>query len=171
VSSRAQDLNAQLAALQAAGCEHIYSVKLSGKDAQRPRLQALLHKVIPGDVIVVTKLERFARSLANLLSMLAELGETNVGFRSLGDPIDTTTPQGRLVLHVFAALAEFERELIKERRDAGRARAIADGVRFGPKPTLSWAPTRTGRLSETRMRDANDLFHAPSIRYADTVSS
>jgi DNA invertase Pin-like site-specific DNA recombinase len=138
VSSLTQDYSPQVAALTKAGCEEIIGEKVSGKDAEgRERLQALLAQVAEGDIIVVTKLDRFARNTRELLNMLHDLGERGVGFKSLGDPVDTTTPQGRLVTQIFAALAEFERALIRERCAIGTAAAKARGVKWGRKHKLT----------------------------------
>ena len=113
VSSETPSYEGQVEALRAAGVGQVVSEKSSGKSADgRKRLQALLAKVQDGDVIVVTKLDRFARNTRELLNMLHDLGGRGVGFKSLGDPIDTTTPQGKLVTIVFAALAEFEGEVV-----------------------------------------------------------
>jgi DNA invertase Pin-like site-specific DNA recombinase len=132
VSSKGQSLEAQMDALRKAGRDQVYSEKVSAKaENARPLLAKLLKRVEVGDCIVVTKLDRFARPTRDLLNLMADLGKRQVGFKSLGDSIDTTTPTGRLVLTVMGALAEFERELIRERCDAGIARAKARGVSFG----------------------------------------
>ena len=132
VSSGSQSHEAQCEALRGAGCEKIYAEKLSAKaEVHRPQLARLLKTVDAGDVIIVCKLDRFARSLRDLLNIMADLSARDVGFRALRDSIDTTTATGRLVFSVMGALAEFERELIRERCDAGLARAKAKGVKFG----------------------------------------
>jgi DNA invertase Pin-like site-specific DNA recombinase len=138
VSSKGQTLEAQQEALRRAGCDVVYDEKVSAKaENARPRLAALLRKAGQGDCIVVTKLDRFARSLRDLLNMVSDLGKRGVGFKSVGDSIDTTTPAGRLFLSIVGAFAEFEREVIEERTKAGIARARANGIKFGPKHKLT----------------------------------
>ena len=98
----------------------------------------MLSRLEPGDVLMVTRLDRLARSTRDLLNILHRLGEKNVGFKSLADTLaDTTTAHGRLLIHVLAGIAEFERELIKARTSDGRTRAKARGVRFGRPPTMT----------------------------------
>ena len=132
VSTREQDLSGQLADLAAAGCAKVYREKASGAKTDRPELAKLLRKLEPGDVVLVTRLERLARSTRDLLNVLASITERGAGFRSLKDVwADTTTPHGRLMLTVLGGLAEFERELIRSRTGEGRQRAKERGVRFG----------------------------------------
>jgi DNA invertase Pin-like site-specific DNA recombinase len=136
VSSDGQDYAAQVEALERAGCT-VVAEKRSGKALDgRKELQKLLAKAQAGDVIVVTKLDRFARNTRELLNTLHDLEQRAIGFKSLGDPVDTTTPSGRLVTQIFAAIAEFERANIAERCRAGLARAKADGRHLGRKPKL-----------------------------------
>ena len=138
VSSETQSYDGQIEALKAAGCQQVFAEKFTGKEgADRKRLRSLLATVREGDVIVVCKLDRFARSTRDLLNMLHELGQRGVGFRSLGDSIDTTTPAGRLMLQMLAAIAEFERGMIRERCASGIARAKAEGRQLGRKPALN----------------------------------
>jgi DNA invertase Pin-like site-specific DNA recombinase len=132
VSTNGQDLGAQVAELQAAGCGNIYKEKASGAKADRPQLAKVIKRLEEGDVLVITRLDRLARSTRDLLNVLDEVGKRGAGFRSLKDAwADTTTPHGRLMLTVLGGLAEFERELIRARTDDGRRRAKARGVRFG----------------------------------------
>lgn len=138
VSTQDQDLSAQLAALKTAGATTIYREKISGVRADRPQLTKMVAALKRGDVVIVTRLDRLGRSVRELLNLLADLDKTGVGFKSLGDPwCDTTTAHGRLMLTVLGGLAEFERELIRQRTGEGRQRAMANGVRFGRKPKLS----------------------------------
>jgi DNA invertase Pin-like site-specific DNA recombinase len=138
VSTKDQHLTGQLAALKAAGCEHIYREKVSGVRADRPQLTKLMLALQPGDIVVVTKLDRLGRSTRELLELIEQIGAAGASFRSLGDPLfDTSSSQGRLLLAVLAAIAAFERDLIRERTGEGRARAKAAGVKFGRKPKLS----------------------------------
>jgi DNA invertase Pin-like site-specific DNA recombinase len=138
VSTRDQHLTGQLAALKAAGCDHIYREKVSGVRADRPNLVKLMLALKEGDVVVVTKLDRLGRSTRELLDLIEQIGAARASFRSLGDPLfDTSSSQGRLLLAVLAAIASFERDLIRERTSEGRKRAMAEGKRFGRKPKLS----------------------------------
>jgi DNA invertase Pin-like site-specific DNA recombinase len=138
VSTQDQDLSAQLAALKAAGATAIFREKISGVRADRPQLKKMVAALKRGDLVIVTRLDRLGRSVRELLNLLAEFDKLGVGFRSLGDPwCDTTTAYGRLMLTVLGGLAEFERELIRQRTGEGRARALANGVRFGRKPKLT----------------------------------
>jgi DNA invertase Pin-like site-specific DNA recombinase len=132
VSTRDQDLAGQLAELHAAGCAKVYREKASGAKTDRPELAKVIRVLQEGDVLVVTRLDRLARSTRDLLNVLASVGERGAGFKSLKDAwADTTTPHGRLMLTVLGGLAEFERELIRARTGEGRKRAQERGVRFG----------------------------------------
>ncbi len=133
VSTGEQTLDLQLDALEAAGCGKIARETASGAKADRPVLAELLGYLRTGDTLVVWRLDRLGRSLAHLIALVAELAERGVGFRSLTERIDTTTPGGKLVFHVFGALAEFERDLVRERTHAGLAAARARG-RTGGRP-------------------------------------
>jgi len=140
VSTLEQSLDAQLADLKAAGCERVFAEKVSGARASdRQALQKLMRQVTHGDVVIVTRLDRLARSTRDLLNILEGFHREGVGFRSLREiSIDTTTPQGRLVISVLASIGEFERELIAARMTEGRKRAVASGVKFGPKFKLNY---------------------------------
>lgn len=137
VSSSGQHLDVQRTALTDAGCEKIYAEKVSGV-GERVELQAALQFLRDGDCLVVYKLDRLGRSLKDLLDIIEQLQTKNVNLVSLKDNIDTSSTTGKLVLHIFASLAEFERDLIKERTEEGRREAKKKGVRFGrpkqPKP-------------------------------------
>ena len=138
VSTDAQSLEAQMAALKAAGCERLYSEKRSGAETDRKALAKLMKEASPGDTVVVTRLDRLARSTRDLLNLLDRLGKDNIGFKSLRETsVDTTSPQGRLVVNILASISEFERELIHARMTEGRKRAVANGVKFGPKFKLN----------------------------------
>jgi DNA invertase Pin-like site-specific DNA recombinase len=132
VSTRDQDLAAQDAELAAAGCVKVFKEKISGAKTDRPELAKVIRRLEEGDVLVVTRLDRLARSTRDLLNVLDQISQRGAGFKSLKDTwADTTTPHGRLMLTVLGGLAEFERELIRARTGEGRKRAQDRGVRFG----------------------------------------
>src|SRR5262245_29083421 len=132
VSTRDQDFNAQAAELLAAGCAKVYREKASGAQTDRAELAKVMSRLEPGDVLVVTRLDRLARSTRDLLNVIQSLTERGAGFKSLKDTwADTTSPHGRLMLTILGGLAEFERELIRARTGEGRKRAQERGVRFG----------------------------------------
>jgi DNA invertase Pin-like site-specific DNA recombinase len=137
VSTLDQTLALQQDGLSAAGCEHIYTDTVSGSVTDRPGLTNALSHLRTGDTLVVWRLDRLGRSLPHLIEIIRQLQERGVGFRSLQEQIDTTTSGGKLVFHVFGALAEFERDLIKERTHAGLAAARARGRLFGRPRVLS----------------------------------
>jgi DNA invertase Pin-like site-specific DNA recombinase len=138
VSTDGQSLDAQRAALKAAGATKVFAEKESGARTDRAQLAKAMVALGAGDVLVVTRLDRLARSTRDLLNTLAAITEKKAGFKSLADAwADTTTAHGRLMLTVLGGLAEFERELIRVRTGEGRKRAMADGVRFGRKPKLT----------------------------------
>ena len=138
VSTDGQTLDAQQSALLAAGAEKIFAEKVSGAVTERKALTRAIEALGVGDVLLVTRLDRLARSTRDLLNVLDAVGKAGAGFRSMADAwADTTTPHGRLMLTVLGGLAEFERELIKARTAEGRTRAQARGIRFGRKPKLS----------------------------------
>src|SRR5215813_15586514 len=137
VSTSGQDLAAQEAELMAAGAAKVFKEKVSGAKTDRAELAKVIRRLEPGDVLLVTRLDRLARSTRDLLNVLATIAEREAGFRSLKHAwADTTTPHGRLMLTVLGGLAEFERELIRARTGEGRARAKARGVKFGRPPKL-----------------------------------
>src|SRR3954465_14668984 len=155
VVERPQD--AQVAQLKAAGAEKVFREKVSGARANRPELARLLRALSPGDVVLVTRLDRLARSPRDLLNTLAAIADKQAGFRSLSDTwADTTTPHGRLMLTVLGGLAEFERDLIRTRTGEGRARAKARGVKLGRKPKL----TPHQKREAIARRDRGDETHA-----------
>ena len=138
VSTDGQSLESQLASLKAAGAEKVFSEKISGAKTDRRALASAIKSLGPGDVLLVTRLDRLARSTRDLLNVLDQVAKAGAGFRSIADPmIDTTSPHGKLILAVLAALAEFERSMILSRTSEGRTRAKARSVRFGRKPKLS----------------------------------
>jgi DNA invertase Pin-like site-specific DNA recombinase len=135
VSTDDQNFSLQRAALEAAGCKRIFEEKISGAKRDRPELIRMLDQTRDGDVVVVSRLDRLARSTRHLLEIAERLRDAQAGLRSLHEPwADTTSPAGRMVLTIFAGIAEFERELIHERTGSGRDAAKARGVRFGRPP-------------------------------------
>jgi DNA invertase Pin-like site-specific DNA recombinase len=138
VSTDGQSLDAQVRQLRAAGAEEVWRETASGAKTDRVQLRRALAQLDAGDVLMVARLDRLARSTRDLLNVLAAVAEKKAGFRSLGDTwADTTTAHGRLMLTVLGGLAEFERDLIRARTSEGRARAVANGVKLGRKPTLT----------------------------------
>ena len=135
VSIDDQSLDPQLDALRAAGCERIFSEKISGKLRDRVELAAVLDYLREGDVLVIAKLDRLGRSLHHLLDVVADLDRRDVGLRSLNESIDTKSSTGRLLLHVLGAVAQFERDLIVDRTKAGLAAAKSRG-RVGGRPSV-----------------------------------
>ncbi|ATI44070.1 DNA invertase (plasmid) [Pacificitalea manganoxidans] len=133
VSTENQQLDAQIEALKNGGAERIFADKISGSKRKRPELDKMLDQLRRGDVVLVTKYDRLARSLTDLLDIVAQIEEAEAGFRSLAEDIDTTTPAGRLIFHVFASIAQFERERIRERTMEGLEAARKKG-RVGGRP-------------------------------------
>ena len=137
VSTTDQDLAIQRRRLHEAGCEKLFEEKASGARKKRPEIERLLSELRADDVVIVTRLDRLARSTSELLRIAETLEEKNAGLQSLAEPwADTTTPAGRMALTVFAGIAEFERSLIATRTKEGRRAAQARGVRFGRRPKL-----------------------------------
>jgi len=137
VSTGDQDAQLQHDALTAAGCYRIFTDTASGALQSRPELDKLLDQLRPGDTLVVWRLDRLGRSIRHLIDQLSELQDRGIEFRSLHENIDTSSPGGRLVFHIFASLAEFERDLIRERTNAGLAAARARGRTGGRPPRLT----------------------------------
>lgn len=133
VSTTEQNLDLQVDALNAAGCKKVYKDMMSGAKADRPGLEDALDYLREGDTLVVWRLDRLGRSLQHLIETVNKLESRNIGFKSLTEQIDTTTPSGKLIFHIFGALAEFERNLIRERTTAGLKAAKARG-RLGGRP-------------------------------------
>jgi len=149
VSTREQSFDLQIDALRRAGCQKIYQETVSGAQAVRPQLDLLLDHLRAGDVLIIWKLDRLGRSLKHLVELAHGLLEKGVGLKSLNDPIDTTTSQGRLSFNLFASLAEFERDLIRERTQAGLSAARARGRRGGRPRGLPSSAEVTARAAET----------------------
>jgi DNA invertase Pin-like site-specific DNA recombinase len=168
VSTQDQDLSGQIEALKAAGVGTIYREKVSGVRSDRPQMAKLMAALKPGDIVTVTKLDRFGRSTRELLELIDRIGKAGAAFRSLGDPLwDTSSAQGRLLSTLLAAIAEFERELIRERTGEGRKRAMANGVKFGRKPKLS--PYQ--RAEAVKRRAAGEPLAEIARSYAVDIST
>jgi DNA invertase Pin-like site-specific DNA recombinase len=165
ISTPDQDVRLQLEALRHVGCpdDHIFLDTASGAQTARPGLEACFQTLGSGDTLVVWRLDRLGRSMVHLVTLLEELGRRQVGFRSLGDgAIDTTTASGELVLHIFSALAQFERRLIQERTRAGLAAARARGKQGG---------RRALRADDPRVRLASALHADPRVTVAEVCKS
>ncbi|EFY9978557.1 TPA: recombinase family protein [Shigella boydii] len=152
VSTAEQDTTLQTDALRNAGCERVFEDTASGAKADRPGLADALAYLRDGDVLVVWRLDRLGRSLPHLIETVGKLEARGVGFRSLTENIDTTTPGGRLIFHVFGALGQFERDLIRERTKAGLTAAAARGRKGGRKPVVT-----ADKLQRARELVANGL--------------
>src|SRR6201981_4135901 len=162
-----QHLPGQREALKAAGAETIYREKISGARADRPQLTKLLASLKDGDVVLVCKLDRLGRSTRELLDLLERIGKAGAAFRSLGDSLwDTSSSQGRLLSTLLAAIAEFERDLIRERTGDGRKRAMAKGIKFGRKPKLS----EYQRQEAIKRRAAGETLTEIAKSYAVDIS-
>jgi DNA invertase Pin-like site-specific DNA recombinase len=167
VSTQDQDLSLQLDALKFAGATTIFREKISGARADRPQLARLIGLLRKGDIVVITKVDRLARSTRELLNLIAGIDEKGASLKSLGDPLfNTASSQGRLLVAILGAVAEFERDLIRERTGAGRARAKANGVRFGRKPKLS----DFQRREALRRRGSGETLAQIARSYAVSVS-
>lgn len=149
VSTQDQNLELQLMALKKADCQKIFREKVSGATRQRPEFQRMLDQTRPGDTIIVWKLDRLARSTRDLLNTMETLSETGANFQSISEPwANTTTHAGKMIMTVFAGIAEFERDLIRERTGSGRDAARLRGVRFG----------RPRKLNADQVKVASDLI-------------
>jgi DNA invertase Pin-like site-specific DNA recombinase len=170
VSTNGQDLALQESELLTGGCAKVFKEKASGAKTDRAELAKLIRRLEAGDVLVVTRLDRLARSTRDLLNIVAAIAEREAGFRSLKDTwADTTTPHGRLMLTVLGGLAEFERELIRARTGDGRTRAKARGVRFG-RPTVLTPHQRAEALERLAQGEAQaDLARSYGVSQA-TIS-
>ena len=149
VSTKEQNLSLQMDALEKEGCKKIFEEKISGAKADRPELRKMIDQVREGDIIVTWKLDRLGRSLRDLVNLVNEIQEKGAGLKSLNDSIDTTTPQGKLTFHLFASLAEFERDIIRERTKAGLEAARARGRKGGRPKGLSKEAKDKAMVAET----------------------
>ena len=156
VSTNDQDTQLQIDALNAAGCERIYQETQSGAKQDRLELQQCLKSLRAGDLLIVWKLDRLGRSLHHLIELVTDLENRQIGFQSLTENIDTTSPTGKLIFHIFGSLAEFERGLIRERVIAGLAAAKKKGKKFG----------RPEALNETDKEMALAMFNGGATKIA-----
>ena len=156
VSTKDQSLNLQKDALKKAGCQKIYSEQISGTKTDRANLDEMIEHLRQGDIIVVWKLDRLGRSLRDLINLISKFQDLGVEFKSLQDNIDTTTPTGKLTFHLFAALAEFERDIISERTKAGLASARTRGRHGGRPQGLSKKALDKARLAESLYNEKNN---------------
>ena len=162
VSTQGQDLAQQRATLRESGCTRIFEEKISGAKRDRLELGRLLDHLRVGDVVTVTRLDRLARSTRDLLEIAERIKEAGAGLRSLAEPwADTTTPAGRMVLTVFAGMADFERSLIVERTRNGREEAKKRGVRFGRRPSLT--PAQIGHARRLIDQDGCTATEAANL--------
>ncbi|TNC60793.1 recombinase family protein [Rubellimicrobium roseum] len=167
VSTDGQTLRPQVESLKAAGAETVYRETVSGAKRDRAQLAKLLREVEPGDVVLVTRLDRLARSTRDLLNVLGALAEKGAMFRSLADPwADTTTPHGRLMLTVLAGLAEFERELIRARTGEGRARAKREGRKMGRPHKLTPHQQREARERRDAGESLSSIARSFNVHHA-----
>lgn len=160
VSTEDQCLDLQLDALRHAECQTIYEEKASGKGTERPELEHALKALRHGDVFVVWRLDRLGRSLADLIRIVTGLEQRGIAFESLTEKIDTSSAAGKLIFHLFASLAEFERNLIKERTMAGLAAARSRGRQGGRKPVLD----------AKAVREAQAMLRDPKVRVVDVAA-
>lgn len=167
VSTDDQDLRNQRDELHAAGCTRIFAEKITGTHAKRPELARMLDHLRAGDVVTVTRLDRLARSTRDLLDIAERIQAAGAGLRSLAEPwADTTTPAGRMVLTVFAGIAEFERSLIVDRTRKGREAAKRRGVQFGRRPTLSAGKIEHARDLLAQGRTAGEVAELLGVHRA-----
>ena len=154
VSILDQTLDLQTDALKQAGCEKLFTDTASGGKSERPGLQEAMNHLRAGDTLVVWRLDRLGRTLKHLIATITDLSDKNIGFKSLQENMDTITSGGKLIFHIFGALAEFEREVIKERTNAGLQAARARG-RLGGRPTLQALDPKKIALAEKLYADRN----------------
>lgn len=155
VSTKDQNLSLQNDALQKEGCELIFEEKASGAKSDRPELRRMIDQLRKGDIVIIWKLDRLGRSLRDLVNLVTEIQDKGAGLKSLNDSIDTTTPQGKLTFHLFAALAEFERDIISERTKAGLESARARGRKGGRPKGLSEQAKNKAIIAETLYREGD----------------
>ena len=167
VSTGEQNLDLQRDALTKAGCEQMFTDEMSGAKAERPGLTQALAFIRPGDTLVVWRLDRLGRSLTDLIARMAELRQRAIGFKSLHESIDTSSPAGKLQFHIFSALAEFERDLIRERTMAGLRAARARGRKGGRKPQMTKEKIKAAAsLMKDKNNTVKDICHTLGVSRA-----
>ena len=167
VSTLEQNLDLQLRALEKAGCKKIFREKVSGSNRERPQFQRMLDQIRSSDTIVVWKLDRLARSTRDLLETMEAIREAGGKFQSLSEPwADTTTHAGKMIMTIFAGIAEFERDLIRERTSAGREAARKRGVRFGRPRKLSVDQEQLARRLVLEGRSVSDIARTFNVHVA-----
>jgi DNA invertase Pin-like site-specific DNA recombinase len=170
VSTDGQSVEADVRQLRAEGCAGVFREVASGAKTDRRQLRRTIDQLAAGDVLMVTRLDRLARSTLDLLNILAAVTDRKAGFRSLGDTwADSTTPHGRLMLTVLGGLAEFERELIRARTSEGQARAKANGVKLGRKPKLTPHQRREALKRRDRGERVREIARSYNVN-ASTIS-
>jgi DNA invertase Pin-like site-specific DNA recombinase len=167
VSTDDQNASLQVDALKKSGCLKVFTDHASGSKASRPELDRMLNQLRPSDVVVVCRLDRLGRSLKNLIALVEDLADRGVGFRSLTESIDTTTANGKLFFSIMGALAEFERDLIRERTMAGLAAARARG-RVGGRPTVMDAKKtdKARKLYDSRQHTVAEIAEMLNVSVA-----
>lgn len=155
VSTKEQSLSMQVEALKNAGCDQVHEEIASGVKTARPVLEEIMRNIREGDILVIWKLDRLGRNLAHLIHLTTKLTEKKVGLISLNDPIDTSTAQGRMVFGIFASLAEFERELIRERTQAGLKSARARGRKGGRPKGMSQLAIEKAAIAEALYKNGS----------------
>lgn len=163
VSTREQNLNRQIDELRRAGIERIYSDKISGIKENRPELDKMLSALRPGDTVTICSYDRLARSTMQLFELAGRFEQSGVSLVSLKERTDTSTPQGRLFFTMCAAMAQFERELIKERQAEGIAAAKARGVTWGRRPTDAVAMNKAVKMYESCALSVNDICKTTGV--------
>lgn len=153
VSTKDQNLSLQIDALKKEGCQLIFKEKVSGAKAERIELNKMIDQIRHGDIVIIWKLDRLGRSLRDLVELVGTLLDKGAGLKSLNDPIDTTTPQGRLIFNIFASLAEFERDIIRERTRAGLEAARVRGRKGGRPKGLSSEAQKTAMAAESLYKE------------------
>jgi DNA invertase Pin-like site-specific DNA recombinase len=164
VSTEDQRLNLQIEALRKAGCKRVFREKVTGTYRDRPELNRMLDQLREGDIVVVWKLDRLARSTRNLLEIAETIGSAGARFQSISEPwADTTTHAGKMIMTIFAGIAEFERDLIRERTGAGRADAQKRGVRFGRPKKMNADQQRLAQRLLQEGKSMREVAHTFSV--------
>ncbi|MTB53985.1 recombinase family protein [Lewinella sp. W8] len=170
VSTKDQNIALQKDALEGEGCKLVFEEKASGANSDRPELRRMIDQLRPDDIVIIWKLDRLGRSLRDLVNLVTEIQDKGAGLRSLNDSIDTTTPQGKLTFHLFAALAEFERDIISERTRAGLESARARG-RKGGRPKGLTKEARDKAIITKSLYEKGEMSVAEICKYLNIARS